>query len=105
VDAGGAHYVCQVTPKDVMQEHLAERKFPRVAIDVEARSVHRVREACAGVQIGKIRIPPAPGVPNALSDEPKMKLGKGLIKPSEKAVSTRNTLPYNPAVGGRRQPL
>ena len=44
--------------------------------------------------------PPAPGVPNALSEDPKTHKGAGLAKPRENDVSTCNTLSRSPFVGG-----
>src|SRR4030095_13202503 len=48
----------------------------------------------------KPKDPPAPGVPNALFDEPKTNFEKGLMKPSENMVSRCNTLSRNPFIGG-----
>ena len=44
--------------------------------------------------------PPMPGGPNAFSEEPNTNFGKGFVKPSKIAVSTRNTLSRKPSVGG-----
>ena len=64
---------------DVVEEGLAKREFPWVVVQMKALLVHRVGEPDPVSGSANPNEPPAPGVPNALPDEPKVNLGKGLM--------------------------
>ncbi len=87
--------------KDVVEQRMAEGEFSRIAQRVETEAVRRHRRSrCRYLDRRTRTSHRAPGVPNALSEEPKRNCGKGFKKPRENAVSTCITLSRNPLVGG-----
>jgi hypothetical protein len=87
-------------PHDVMEENLAKCEFPRIAPHVEAQSVHHIGESNAGTRIGEPERATGAEGSKRLIVRTERELRKRLDNPSENAVSTCNTLPRNPLVGG-----